>query len=136
MAAELNSGGCFFGSKRPTQSWDAAGAEDEAAMAESSSGKIVAYCGLVCSECGAYKKLKCQGCHSDRPMFTNCPVKKCAVSRTYSTCAECRDFEDLKGCRKLNNIVSKIMGFVFRTNRIGNLRRIREIGLERFKAAD
>ncbi len=105
-------------------------------MAESSSGKIVAYCGLVCSECGAFKKLKCQGCHSDRPMFKNCPVKKCAVSRSYCTCAECGDFEDLKGCRKLNNLVSRIMGFVFRTNRIGNLRRIREIGLERFRAAD
>ncbi|HUV66015.1 MAG TPA: DUF3795 domain-containing protein [Sedimentisphaerales bacterium] len=105
-------------------------------MAEVSSGKIVAYCGLVCSECGAFRKHKCQGCHSEKPMFRNCPVKKCAAGRNYSTCAECGDFEDLKGCGKLNNFVSKIMGFVFRTNRIGNLRRIREIGLEQFKAAD
>jgi len=105
-------------------------------MAEVSSGKIVAYCGLLCSECGAFRKHKCQGCHSEKPMFRNCPVKKCAAGRNYSTCAECGDFEDLKGCGKLNNFVSKILGFVFRTNRIGNLRRIREIGLEQFKAAD
>jgi len=136
MAAEMNSGGCFFRASPPGQSWDATKAEGRKRMAESTIGKIVAYCGLECSECGAFKKLKCQGCHSDRPMFRSCPVKKCAVSRTYSTCAECGDFEDLKGCRKLNNIVSRLMGFVFRTNRIGNLHRIREIGLERFKAAD
>lgn len=105
-------------------------------MAESSRAKIVAYCGLVCSECGAFRKLKCQGCDSDKPMFENCPVKKCAEGRSYSTCAECGVFENLKGCRKLNNFVSKIMGFVFRTNRIANLHRIREIGLEQFKAAD
>ncbi|UCD00032.1 MAG: DUF3795 domain-containing protein [Phycisphaerales bacterium] len=103
-------------------------------MAKSGSGKIVAYCGLVCSECGAFRKLKCQGCHSERPMFKNCPVKKCAMGRNYSTCAECEDFEDLKGCRKLNNFISKITGFIFRTNRTGNLCRIREIGLEKFKA--
>ncbi len=105
-------------------------------MAEGTDGKIVAYCGLVCSDCGAFKKLKCHGCHSDKPMFGNCPVRKCAVDGNYGTCAECREFEDLKRCRKLNNFVSKLMGFVFRTDRIGNLKRIREIGLEKFKAVD
>jgi hypothetical protein len=105
-------------------------------MADCGSGSIVAYCGLVCSECGAFKKLKCQGCHSDKPMFRNCPVRKCALDRNYSTCAECKDFEDLKRCKKLNNFVSKVMGLIFRTDRIGNLGRIREIGLEKFKAAD
>jgi len=105
-------------------------------MAEGTDGKIVAYCGLICSDCGAFKKLKCQGCHSDKPIFKNCPVKKCAMDKNYSTCAECGEFEDLKQCRKLNNFVSKLMGFVFRTDRIGNLKRIREIGLETFKTAD
>ncbi len=105
-------------------------------MAEAGHGKMVAYCGLVCSDCGAFKKLKCHGCHSDKPMYRNCRVKKCAVDNNYSTCAECTEFEDLRGCRKLNNFVSKLMGLIFRTDRIGNLNRIREIGLEKFRVED
>ncbi len=105
-------------------------------MAEAARGKMVAYCGLVCSDCGAFKKLKCQGCHSDKRMYRNCPVRKCAVDNNYSTCAECSEFEDLKRCRKLNNFVSKFMGLIFRTDRIGNLNRIREIGLEKFRVED
>lgn len=105
-------------------------------MAEGTEGKIVAYCGLICSDCGAFNKFKCRGCHSDEPMFRNCPVRKCARDANYGTCAECGEIEDLKRCRKLNNFVSRLTGFVFRTNRIGNLRQIREIGLEKFKTAD
>lgn len=105
-------------------------------MTEGTNEKIVAYCGLICTDCGAFKKLKCHGCHSDKPMFRNCPVKTCAADQDYRTCAECREFEDLKQCRKLNNFVSKLMGLVFRTDRIGNLKRIREIGLDKFKTAD
>jgi hypothetical protein len=39
----------------------------------------------------------------------------------------------LKKCKKLNNIISKIFGLIFRSNRIGKLVRIREIGLNGFK---
>jgi Protein of unknown function (DUF3795) len=105
-------------------------------MAGDTNGKMVAYCGLVCSDCGAFKKLKCEGCRSDKPMFRNCPVKKCAADKNYVTCAECGEFEDLKRCRKLNNFISKLMGFVFRTDRISNLARIRQVGLEKFKSVD
>jgi hypothetical protein len=94
---------------------------------------IVAYCGLVCTDCGAYKRQKCKGCFGDKPMFHNCPVKRCAGERRYTTCADCVEFDDLKKCGKLNNFISKIFGFVFRKNRIGNLDRIREVGLERFR---
>jgi hypothetical protein len=47
--------------------------------------------------------------------------------------ATCADFQDLKKCKKLNSLISKIFGLIFWTNRIGNLVRIREIGLEGFK---
>jgi len=60
-------------------------------------------------------------------------MKACAMERGYVICADCIDFENLKDCRKLNNIVSKFFGFIFRTDRIGNLNRIREVGLETFK---
>lgn len=55
------------------------------------------------------------------------------MERGYATCAECTDFQNLKECKKLYNIVSRFFGFIFHTNRIGNLIRIREIGLEKFK---
>lgn len=96
---------------------------------------IVAYCGLVCSECGAYTRGRCQGCHSDKPMYRGCKVKPCAIERNCSTCAACEDFPDLRKCRKLNNVISKVFGFIFRSNRIANLDRIRQIGLDEFKAS-
>jgi len=43
-------------------------------------------------------------------------------------------YSDLRECDQLNNFFSKVFGFIFRTDRIGNLERIREIGLEAFKA--
>lgn len=94
---------------------------------------IVARCGLVCSHCGAHRRGKCRGCHSDRPMFANCPVKACATFHECTTCADCTRYSDLRLCTKLNNFISKIFGFLFRTDRIGNLEQIRQIGLEAFK---
>jgi len=102
-------------------------------MAGNGSERIVAYCGLVCSECGAFRKSKCEGCYSEKRIFKKCPVRKCAIDRSYTTCAQCSEFEDLKRCRKLNNFISKIMGFIFRTDRIANLCCIREVGIEKFR---
>ncbi len=93
---------------------------------------IVAYCGLACTNCGMYIKGRCAGCHSDRPMNRNCKMKACAMERGYTTCADCTAFSNLKDCRKLNNLVANFFGFIFRTDRIGNLNRIREVGLDRF----
>lgn len=95
---------------------------------------IVARCGLVCSNCGAYRHGKCGGCHSEKPMFSRCPVKACAIDKSCATCADCAEFSDLKACRKLHSFVSRIFSFIFRTDRIGNLYRIREVGLEAFKS--
>ena len=94
---------------------------------------LIAYCGLCCSNCGMYKKGKCLGCHSDAPMNRNCKMKACAMGRGYATCAECTEFDNLKECKKLYNFVSRFFGFIFRTDRIGNLNRIRQIGLDKFK---
>lgn len=94
---------------------------------------IIAYCGLCCTNCGMYQKKKCLGCHSDKPMNRNCQMKACAAARGFVTCAECSDFTDLKDCKKLYNIISRFFGFIFRSDRIGSLNSIREIGLEGFK---
>jgi hypothetical protein len=102
-------------------------------MSEESAEFMLAYCGLDCGQCGAYRKERCQGCHSERPMHRGCKVKPCAQEKNYSSCAECGEFENLADCKKLNNFISKIFGFIFRSDRIGELNRIREIGLEKFK---
>ncbi|MFA5293130.1 MAG: DUF3795 domain-containing protein [Phycisphaerae bacterium] len=95
---------------------------------------IIAYCGLVCSECGAFKKQKCQGCHSEKPMNRGCKIKKCAMSKNIVTCAACDEFDDLKQCKKLNNFISKIFKLIFKSDRMGNLELIRCKGLEEFKS--
>ncbi len=102
-------------------------------MSEESKEFVLACCGLVCTECGAYRKSKCGGCHSDKPMNFGCKVKPCVQEKNCTTCAGCVDFEDLKDCKKLNNFISRIFGLVFRTDRIGNLDRIKDIGAEKFK---
>ena len=94
---------------------------------------IVAQCGLVCTNCGMYIKGKCLGCFGGKPMNSNCHVKRCNQENEHTSCADCCQFNNLKQCGKLNNVVSKFFGFVFGTNRIGNLNRIREVGYEQFK---
>ena len=90
--------------------------------------QLVAYCGLYCGNCGSYKKGKCKTC-KDGGGFTRCQVRKCCVELNYQTCAAC---EKLKNCRTLDNFISKFFAFIFRSNRKGNLREIREIGLEKW----
>ncbi len=103
-------------------------------MSESNTPDImIARCGLCCSNCGMYLKKKCPGCHGEKPMNRNCPTRACAIERAFSTCAECPDFKDLRKCKKLHNFFSRLFGFIFRSDRMGNLNAIREIGLEAFK---
>ena len=94
---------------------------------------IVAYCGLKCSDCGAYKKGRCKGCHSEKPMNKNCKIKVCTIEKNILTCAECTEFTDLKDCKKLNNFISKIFALIFKSDRLGKLNHIKEIGLENYK---
>ncbi|MBW1926322.1 MAG: DUF3795 domain-containing protein [Deltaproteobacteria bacterium] len=103
-------------------------------MLDNNQDIIVACCGLICSKCGLYINGKCRGCRGERPVFRNCKIRKCNMDNGYDTCADCRDFQELRKCNKLNNIITKLFGLISRTDRIGNLDRIREIGLEKFKS--
>jgi hypothetical protein len=66
-------------------------------------------------------------------MNSNCKIKHCAEQSQAMSCADCQQFSDLKKCGKLNNLIGKFFGFIFHTNRIANLDRIRQIGYEQFK---
>ena len=89
--------------------------------------QLVAYCGLYCGNCGAYKKGRCKAC-KDGGGFSSCKVRLCCVDREYQSCGECEEYLD---CKMLNNFISKIFGFIFRSDRKGALGAIREVGIEK-----
>ena len=86
---------------------------------------LVAYCGLYCGECGKLKRGRCPGCAGNEKAAW-CKIRSCCMEHGYASCAECKDFEDLEDCRKLNNLMAKGFAFIFRSNRIEGLRKIRK----------
>jgi len=95
--------------------------------------KIIAYCGLNCSDCPAYiatqknntneleriakkwsnerkqfdaKDILCDGCHSDDRIFQwckECDIRSCAREKRLESCAYCEDYI----CELLNNALGK-----------------------------
>ena len=93
----------------------------------------VAYCGLYCGACKAFVKGRCPGCH-DNEKAAWCKVRSCCVEKNIATCADCDEFENVKDCKKYNNFISKVFGFIFRSDRAACINRIKEIGIEDFAA--
>jgi hypothetical protein len=83
--------------------------------------ELVAYCGLYCGACGAYLKERCPGCHENKKA-TWCKVRIC--------CADCEEFPQVSDCRKYNNLIAKLFGLVFRSNRAACISQITELGME------
>ena len=88
-------------------------------------GKMIAYCGLVCTDCQAYlatqaddrdalqrvadqwadgqiDKVMCDGCKATTGRIiaycTQCAIRPCAIERGHDTCAACAEMDD---CAKL-----------------------------------
>ncbi|MDP4184418.1 MAG: DUF3795 domain-containing protein [Bacteroidota bacterium] len=89
---------------------------------------LIAYCGLYCGACRAYRKGKCPGCQKNTKA-TWCKVRLCCIENNYLSCADCAKTE-LKACKKFNNPVSKIFALVFRSDRNACIARIKEVGYE------
>lgn len=94
-----------------------------------SSADLVAYCGLYCGVCGSYLKGRCPGCH-ENAKASWCKVRACCIEHAYSSCAECKEFTDPRECKKYNNFISKVFGFVFRSDRAACIAQIKELGLK------
>ena len=92
--------------------------------------KHTAFCGLYCGSCGAYKKSKCSGCHTNKKA-TWCKVRSCCIENKYHSCADCKDYKDPMDCKNFNNFMSKIFGFLFKSDRAACIRQIREKGIEK-----
>lgn len=95
--------------------------------------KLVAYCGLYCGACKAYLKGKCHGC-AENEKAGWCKVRKCCIKNNYTSCADCKEFDDFLQCKEFNSFMAKIFAFIFRSNRGACIRRIKEIGVEQFAA--
>lgn len=92
---------------------------------------LVAFCGLYCGACKRYLNEKCPGC-SRNEKAAWCAIRKCNLERSRTSCAECAEFTDVNACRKFNNPVSRVFGFIFRSNRKACVERIRSAGREQF----
>ncbi|MCK9160874.1 MAG: DUF3795 domain-containing protein [Bacteroidaceae bacterium] len=90
---------------------------------------LIAYCGLYCGACHAYLKDKCPGCRkNDKAGW--CKIRKCCFVNNYHTCADCE--KNVHNCKKFNSFMSKIFAWIFKSDREGCIKRIKEVGEDKF----
>lgn len=94
-----------------------------------SNPELVAYCGLYCGACGAYLRDRCPGCH-ENTRASWCKVRLCCMEHEYASCADCKEYADPKECKKYNNVISKIVGFVLRSDRAACIGQIKQMGIQ------
>jgi len=102
-------------------------------MANVSRPELIASCGLYCAQCGKHKKGKCPGCGGNEKASW-CDIRKCNLEHGYGSCADCAEFADPMACGKYNNLISRVIGFVLRSNRAAGIARIKAVGCEAFAA--
>lgn len=90
---------------------------------------LIAYCGLYCGACPKYLKGKCPGCHKYEKA-TWCKIRTCCIEKGIPSCARCS--MNVHDCKKFNNFMGKLFGFIFRTDRGACIARIKEKGEEDF----
>jgi hypothetical protein len=91
--------------------------------------QLVAYCGLYCGACGAYRRGRCPGCH-ENAKATWCTIRTCCRENAYGSCGDCKKVAEPNDCKKFNNWISKIFGLIFRSNRRACVLQIRQKGLQ------
>ena len=60
-----------------------------------------------------------------------CKIRSCCIENGYKSCADCKKMP-LEECKKFNNFIGKVFGFIFKSDRNANIRRIKEIGYDAF----
>jgi hypothetical protein len=91
--------------------------------------KAVAYCGLYCGACGAYRKETCPGCHENKKASW-CKIRTCCAEHGYSSCADCTIYGDPNDCELFNNFMSKMFAVVFRSDRAACIAQIKTVGID------
>lgn len=90
---------------------------------------MVAYCGLYCGACKSYLKDTCPGCHQNAKA-TWCKVRSCCAENGFSSCAQCGKFEDPGDCKSFNNVFSRAIGFLLRSDRRACIDQIKRLGID------
>ena len=91
--------------------------------------EMVAYCGLYCGACRSHVNGRCNGCH-ENSKATWCTVRACCIEKNIKSCAECTEHTDPNDCKKFNNFMSKLFGFVFRSDRAACIAQIKRVGID------
>ena len=91
--------------------------------------ELVASCGLYCGACRSYLAGKCPGCQGNAKASW-CKIRLCCRQGQKTTCAQCVEFSDPNLCKKYNNLVSKVFGFLLRSDRAACIAQIKQIGLD------
>lgn len=55
-----------------------------------------------------------------------CAVKKCCKEKWIENCSKCSEYSDYKKCKKFNNLISKIFGLIFWSDRNACINCIKE----------
>lgn len=95
--------------------------------------KLLSFCGLYCANCSGYAGRmplmgKCADC-LDGGGLPNCKIRDCCSARGYRTCAECDTLDD---CKVLRSLAHKVSRIIFGSDKLGNLAKIRDVGVEAF----
>lgn len=98
--------------------------------------KLASYCGFYCGACPTYVAKKCAGCRGDLPQcavgYRKCRVRACCADHSYVTCADCKEYESAKQCKKYNPLPIKLGEFLSGTSRGKAIELIKQKGLEEF----
>jgi hypothetical protein len=89
--------------------------------------QMVAFCGLYCGACKRYLNEKCSGFH-DNAKASWCEIRSCCLEYGYSSCAECKEFNNPSHCKNFNNFISKVFGFIFKSDRAACIDQIKKVG--------
>jgi len=90
----------------------------------------ISCCGLNCAKCKLLASNECQGCRGplDQHWSPGCEFLPCAKEKGITYCFECDDFP----CDKINAFATD--GHDHHRLAVDHLKRMREIGLEQWKA--
>ena len=93
--------------------------------------ELIACCGLYCGACKRHLSSKCPGC-KENVKAGWCKVRTCCIENARGSCADCGEVADVKECRKYTNLVARIFGLLFRSDRRACIGMIREMGREAY----
>ncbi|MCP3874610.1 MAG: DUF3795 domain-containing protein [Desulfobacteraceae bacterium] len=93
--------------------------------------EMIAMCGLYCGACPRFLKKKCNGCKENEKSSWR-KLRACCLDKNIASCADCNEFTDVMACKKYNNFMAKIFGFIFNSNRSACIVKIKEVGYDEF----